>query len=756
MHDVGMITDEQYAYVLANGCLPGGSAVTNSPVPVEKQNGWERLAKHKVVTADELAYVYFKGKMPHMTDAEHQAFADLAEVYEPIPAKRVRYAQRRKHMKADLIRLKYKSHEKWQANYAEAIRKAEATGLPLRFESNGSVAALVGWENGMPIYNGTCNRIAAQTISTDKVHPGGSEPFALTGTNITLAIWDEGEVWYDHSEFYYGQVSIGNDVEDSSLAVHSTAVAGTMVANGWDLDAKGMAPEARLASYDFLNLIEELTECAENHPNIQISNHSYNILCGWTKLWLNGGHSVRQVWFGDVRIDEKEDYKFGWYGDLSRDMDEFCYVSPYHLPVFASGNDRTNHQEKITPYPEHYYYDWSGQTNWMDNVDRSLLTPSSSTNRVPNGNPAGFDCISPRGVSKNILTVGAVRDIPNGYTNGMEVLLDPYSSTGPTDDGRIKPDVVANGQKVYTCWVPEIGWTPMYSDLSGTSFAAPGVSGSLGLVQQLYEQIHGTNVPLLASTYKGIAIHTAHDIGPTGPDYTFGWGLFDTPASCWVISNNATYATLPHIKEVRLTEGDSIDFVVFPTTNESLKVTIVWTDPPGAIQPLQVDPTNRVLVHDLDLRVIDSMGTTNYPWILDPFNPTNLATTGDNILDNVEQIVLPPPTETNAYYRVQITHKGTLVTNHYQDVSILITGNSIVDSPPDPISEICTEEGVPMIIWPAIVGGLYDIHCADKLKHRMDWSEKETVVATHPTMEWSAPGNTNDPVRFYKVEGAEQ
>ena len=738
MHDVGMITDEQYAYVLANGCLPGGSAVTNSPVPVEKQNGWERLAKHKVVTADELAYVYFKGKMPHMTDAEHQAFADLAEVYEPVPAKRVKYALRRKHQKVELIRLKYRAHEKWTTNYAEAVRKAEATGLPLRFESNGSVAALVGWENGMPIYNGTCNRIAAQTISTDKVHPGGPEPFALTGTNITLAIWDEGEVWSDHPEFYYGQVSIGNDVEDSSLAVHSTAVAGTMVANGWDLDAKGMAPEARLASYDFLNLIEELTDCAENHPNIQISNHSYNILCGWrNEKYLN-----RQIWFGDPQISEIEDYKFGWYGDVSRDMDNFCYIWPYHLPVFASGNDRTNRQQTT----ESYYVNWALQTNWNDVITSSKLIPSS-TNRPPNGNPTGFDCISLRGTSKNILTVGAVKDIPSGYTNGMEVLLDPYSSTGPTDDGRIKPDVVANGNLVHTCNYPLIGWT-MYKDWSGTSFAAPGVSGSLGLVQQLYEQIHGTNVPLLASTYKGIAIHTAHDIGPTGPDYTFGWGLFDTPSACWAVSNNATWNSLPFIKEVRLPEGEIIEFNVVATSNETFKATIVWTDPPGPVQPVQVDPTNRVLVHDLDLRVIDSMGTTNYPWILDPFNPTNLATTGDNVLDNVEQVELPP-VSTNTVYTIRIRHKGILATNHYQDVSILLSGNIPGNSTSTPALFISSSNGTPILTWEAVVGATYELENNANLSASHGWSTNR-VSAFREDMQWEDTSATNETVQFYK------
>ena len=60
-----------------------------------------------------------------------------------------------------------------------------------------------------------------------------------------------------------------------------------------------------------------------------------------------------------------------------------------------------------------------------------------------------------------------------------------------------------------------------------------------------------------------------------------------------------------------------------------LKIDVWWTDPAGNPQPTALDPTNRVLVNDVDLRVLRS-GVTNFPWRLNPAAPANAATTGDN------------------------------------------------------------------------------------------------------------------------------
>ena len=80
MHETGIIDDTQYQHVLENGSLPGGSVITNSPVPVAEQAGWNRLNEYNVITPAELAAVLFNGSIPNMTAEESQAFADLAPV----------------------------------------------------------------------------------------------------------------------------------------------------------------------------------------------------------------------------------------------------------------------------------------------------------------------------------------------------------------------------------------------------------------------------------------------------------------------------------------------------------------------------------------------------------------------------------------------------------------------------------------------------------------------------------------------------
>lgn len=123
------------------------------------------------------------------------------------------------------------------------------------------------------------------------------------------------------------------------------------------------------------------------------------------------------------------------------------------------------------------------------------------------------------------------------------------------------------------------------------------------------------------------------------------------------------------IRELSLSDGSSYSFDVYSGGTSSLKVTIAWTDPPGTPASPQLNPTTPMLVNDLDLRVFN--GTTYFPWISDPTNPTNPATTGDNTLDNVEQVLIASPTP--GIYTVTINHKGTL-SGGGQNYSLILTG----------------------------------------------------------------------------------
>lgn len=176
----------------------------------------------------------------------------------------------------------------------------------------------------------------------------------------------------------------------------------------------------------------------------------------------------------------------------------------------------------------------------------------------------GNDTITSAACAKNIMTVGAAFSFLDEVIDSDDFALRHYSGRGPTDDGRIKPDLVA----------PSTFQKPsgLFSDIGGTSQAAPAVTGTLALLGELNHDAGGA--PLLASSWKALLLNTATDgqtldhhkmtgadahgnplfqrvagfMGPIlsglatsgtppaftkfeGPDYFFGWGMLNALAA---------------------------------------------------------------------------------------------------------------------------------------------------------------------------------------------------------------------------------
>lgn len=118
--------------------------------------------------------------------------------------------------------------------------------------------------------------------------------------------------------------------------------------------------------------------------------------------------------------------------------------------------------------------------------------------------------ITDPGNAQGVITVGAThRDSPHTY--GVSY----FSSRGPTGDGRIKPDLVAPGEKI-TSTVPENGLKTM----DGTSMAAPHVSGAAALLIARYRELVGK-----PARVKQILCDTATDLGRER--YFQGSGMVD-------------------------------------------------------------------------------------------------------------------------------------------------------------------------------------------------------------------------------------
>jgi hypothetical protein len=487
-------------------------------------------------------------------------------------------------------------------------------------------------ERGMPVYYKLNNINAAATVKTDRVWPGGGGGYSLTGSGTALGdlgIWDGGGVLLTHQEFGGRVTQIDSP---SATNFHSTHVAGTMVAAGVDAAAKGMSYQGTLAAYDWENDASEMAAAAASGMNV--SNHSYGFAAGW--YWY-----ILWFWYGDTRVDPVEDYYFGFYSTEARDWDQIAYDAPYYSIVIAAGNDRAD--SGAAPGELHFVWD----------DDWGAWTFSTDT-RDPDGGADGYDCISHTALAKNVFSVGAVEDIPGGYSSPADVVMSYFSAWGPTDDGRIKPDLVANGIELYSCTDTS---PTAYATYSGTSMASPNLSGSLNLLVRHYEDTHGGTTPL-SSTIKAIAVQTADEAGPTdGPDYKFGWGLLNTLAAADLISRDSVEPCL--IREDSLLSSEADTLYLKSDGVDPLRVTLSWTDPPGTPPPPSLNPTTIMLVNDLDVRLTHlGTATTFMPYVLDPASPDDPATTGDNIRDNVEQIVVASPPAGD--YMIVVSHKGEL------------------------------------------------------------------------------------------------
>lgn len=528
----------------------------------------------------------------------------------------------------------------------QADKKAKAAGIPTRITTKeGKLIELQKFRNNFPLYYTNYNTVAAATISTNKLYSGGGLGLSLSGNGEVLGIWDGGGVLTSHEQLTGRATQID---APSAANFHATHVAGTMIGSGTNYAAaRGMAFQANLRAYEWTSDLSEMA--AEALNGLKISNHSYGYVSGWNDQIK----APYWAWVGDVTISTTEDYSYGFYDSEAQSWDELSNDYPYYLIAKSAGNDRLAGPAAGTG---HYYIDPT-TGNWG----------VSSATRSINGGTSGYDCISHQALAKNILTVGAVADIPGGYSNPSGVSLLYFSGTGPTDDGRIKPDLVANGELLTSATTPN---NNSYVSMSGTSMATPSVSGSIALLNQHQKNLYGSHV-YRSSTMKGILIHTADEAGSApGPDYYYGWGLMNTAKAASLMSQDAQNCI--NIKEVLLNQGQQIVLDVKKKATENLKVTICWNDPAGTPVSASLNPTTAMLVNDVDIR-INGNGSNYQPYILGgKSNPSASATTGDNTIDNVEQINIA--NSTDGIYKITISHKGTLVGSS-QVVSVIISGN---------------------------------------------------------------------------------
>lgn len=271
------------------------------------------------------------------------------------------------------------------------------------------------------------------------------------------------------------------------------------------------------------------------------------------------------------------------------------------------------------------------------------------------GNSGGSGLTEPK-EAKNIISVAASasgRGLRWPLTTNIDTIAS-FSSRGPAKDGRIAPTLAAPGENVISARAPAAAglvlgacvpdtFSPLHTPCSGTSMAAPHVTGAAALVHQWWKRETGT-APSPAMV-KALLVNGAKDIGSKNiPNRDEGWGR---------VHLGNVFAEMPDVHEdqgiVFGEPGGETPYIVEVDGTVPFKVTVAWSDAPAA------PGANPALVNDLDLVVerLDAEGNVLQTWLGNRFAGGQSALGGTrDTLNNLENVYLNAPEA--GTYRVTI------------------------------------------------------------------------------------------------------
>lgn len=322
-------------------------------------------------------------------------------------------------------------------------------------------------------------------------------------------------------------------------------------------------------------------------------------------------------------------------------------------------------------------------------------------------------------------------NITGGHKQGKNVIatanvfydgaLVSSSSRGPAHDGRIKPDIAANGQNQLST-----DENNQYLTFGGTSGAAPGIAGISAQLYEAYMNLNNGDFPNNA-LIKAVLLNSANDAGNPGPDFRFGWGIVNglRAAKC--------------IEEGRYLSGSigqggtQTHTVTVPSGTKELRIMVYWSDPaasPGA---------TTALVNDIDMVVVDPSTNSHLPWVLNPApNATTLnnnATTGADHLNNMEQVLLSNPAA--GIYSVNLSGYDIPVGPQEYWVVYEVIGSNIEVTYPN-LGESFKPNTTETIHWDA-TGITGNVTLEYSTNNGTAWNNIATVNADVTNYDWQVP-----------------
>ncbi|MDM1503885.1 S8 family serine peptidase [Myroides marinus] len=368
------------------------------------------------------------------------------------------------------------------------------------------------YPDGRPLYYQGFNSRAAQIAKIPAIQKGGKFNLNLTGKNVLIGVFDATPVYKKHDEFKdrLNQIHIKSEVVSESAPLserrtfqlaqeHATHVTGTILAKGLYPEAKGLAPGVRIYSYNWRNDEINMRDAAKK--GALASNHSYGAVI------ISNGRLI---------IDQR---LVGVYDWKAEGFDRVTFAFKNYLPVIAAGNN-------------HKYAN------------------------VLNDNQTEFNNLAGIATAKNTLVVGSLAQLSNSL-DITDMTISPTSNYGPTRDFRIKPDIVAKGEGLYSTindysrTEDYVLRTDRYTYLAGTSMASPVVTSLVALLQEW--AVNAFSTPLRAASIKGLIIHTAYSLNKItdkesntiknlgkGPNAVYGWGAIDAEKAMTLLNNLST------------------------------------------------------------------------------------------------------------------------------------------------------------------------------------------------------------------------